>query len=216
MLGAIVFTLALALLPGDVPVDPKGRIDWTGAYIGVASLLLFNFVWKSVDPVPRRLAQRDTALMPGKQSGTRCRMADPVHLCPPRRRHHPRRRLHHLESKVRLFSDPPLRHLEGAFLWFDVGTSLLFFHVPRHLPLVPFSFQLENPELLPHPGRGILPTALYRGHWRSLFLCLAGRTYPSPVHHRNRQLGASHCQHIASGDTSISRHTGPCCSRASP
>ncbi|KAK3066982.1 hypothetical protein LTR53_016403 [Teratosphaeriaceae sp. CCFEE 6253] len=51
MLGAVVFTLALFLLPGDTPVDPAGRIDWIGAYLGVAGLILFNFVWNQAPAV---------------------------------------------------------------------------------------------------------------------------------------------------------------------
>ncbi|KAK3069709.1 hypothetical protein LTR53_011730 [Teratosphaeriaceae sp. CCFEE 6253] len=51
MLGAVVFTLALVLLPGDTPVDPAGRIDWIGAYLGVAGLILFNFVWNQAPAV---------------------------------------------------------------------------------------------------------------------------------------------------------------------
>lgn len=34
------------LLPHEVPVDKGGKIDYTGAFLGLSSLLLFNFVWK--------------------------------------------------------------------------------------------------------------------------------------------------------------------------
>jgi hypothetical protein len=45
MLGAFVFTAALCPIPKDDPVDPGGNIDWVGAYLDIAELILFNFVW---------------------------------------------------------------------------------------------------------------------------------------------------------------------------
>jgi MFS family permease len=46
LLGLLVFGLAVLSIPDDEPQDPKGKIDWIGAYFGVAALVLFNFVWK--------------------------------------------------------------------------------------------------------------------------------------------------------------------------
>lgn len=48
ILGFVVYSGALLSVPSDIPVDPKGSIDWIGAYFGVAGLILFNFVWKYV------------------------------------------------------------------------------------------------------------------------------------------------------------------------
>ncbi len=46
LLGAVVYGIAIASVPADEPVDPKGGIDYGGAYLGVGGLILFNFVWK--------------------------------------------------------------------------------------------------------------------------------------------------------------------------
>jgi hypothetical protein len=46
LLGAVVYGVAIALVPADEPVDPKGTVDYGGAYLGVGGLILFNFVWK--------------------------------------------------------------------------------------------------------------------------------------------------------------------------
>jgi hypothetical protein len=46
LLGAVVYGVAIALVPADEPVDPKGSVDYGGAYLGVGGLILFNFVWK--------------------------------------------------------------------------------------------------------------------------------------------------------------------------
>jgi hypothetical protein len=48
ILGLVVFGSAILLVPGDEPQNPRGSIDWIGAYLGVAGLILFNFVWKYV------------------------------------------------------------------------------------------------------------------------------------------------------------------------
>ena len=40
----------MVTVPADEPVDPNGTIDWIGAYLGVAGLILFNFCWKYVSP----------------------------------------------------------------------------------------------------------------------------------------------------------------------
>ncbi|KAH6639609.1 major facilitator superfamily domain-containing protein [Boeremia exigua] len=45
MLGLTVYGTAIFLSPQDEPVDPNGKIDWVGAYLGVGGLILFNFVW---------------------------------------------------------------------------------------------------------------------------------------------------------------------------
>lgn len=46
MLGAIIFGAAVFVTPDDEPMDLDGKIDWIGVYLGVAGLILFNFVWK--------------------------------------------------------------------------------------------------------------------------------------------------------------------------
>ncbi|KAK9244495.1 hypothetical protein V1506DRAFT_522695 [Lipomyces tetrasporus] len=48
MLGAVIFTLFTFVIPGEPePCDKGGgRIDYLGAYLGVAGLILFNFAWK--------------------------------------------------------------------------------------------------------------------------------------------------------------------------
>ncbi|KAK4038322.1 aminotriazole resistance protein [Parachaetomium inaequale] len=45
LLGAVVYGVAIASVPADEPVDPRGRIDYGGTYLGVGGLLLFNFAW---------------------------------------------------------------------------------------------------------------------------------------------------------------------------
>jgi len=47
MLGAVVFALFILVVPNEPErMDPNGKIDLIGAYLGVAGLILFNFVWK--------------------------------------------------------------------------------------------------------------------------------------------------------------------------
>ena len=46
ILGTCVFALFFYVVPGEgVPLDPNGHFDYVGAYLGVAGLVLFNFVW---------------------------------------------------------------------------------------------------------------------------------------------------------------------------
>lgn len=46
------------VLPEEHPVDRGGKIDYIGAFLGLSSLLLFNFTWKSVHlPDPLSLLQ---------------------------------------------------------------------------------------------------------------------------------------------------------------
>ncbi|KAL8921864.1 MAG: hypothetical protein Q9172_003797 [Xanthocarpia lactea] len=45
LLGFVVYGAAILLVPEDKPVDPNGKVDWVGAYLGVGALILFNFVW---------------------------------------------------------------------------------------------------------------------------------------------------------------------------
>lgn len=46
MFGATVFIIAALSVPWDSPQDPGGKVDWLGAYLGVAGLITFNFAWK--------------------------------------------------------------------------------------------------------------------------------------------------------------------------
>ena len=48
LLGFVVYGTAIIAVKGDKPVNPHGVLDWVGAYLGVAALILFNFVWKWV------------------------------------------------------------------------------------------------------------------------------------------------------------------------
>jgi len=43
--GFVTYTVANLSIPNDPPPDPDGQIDWVGACLGVAGLILFNFVW---------------------------------------------------------------------------------------------------------------------------------------------------------------------------
>jgi hypothetical protein len=43
--GFVFFSGALMLVPEDEPQLPDMSIDWLGAYLGVAGLILFNFAW---------------------------------------------------------------------------------------------------------------------------------------------------------------------------
>ncbi|KAF7556465.1 hypothetical protein G7Z17_g1461 [Cylindrodendrum hubeiense] len=46
ILGTLVFTLFFFVVPSEAqPMDPNGTFDYIGAYLGVAGLVLFNFVW---------------------------------------------------------------------------------------------------------------------------------------------------------------------------
>lgn len=48
LLGFVVYGVAITAVDADIPIDPKGTVDWIGSYLGVAALILFNFVWKYV------------------------------------------------------------------------------------------------------------------------------------------------------------------------
>ena len=50
LLGFVVYGTAIIAVEADKSVDPHGVLDWFGAYLGVAALILFNFVWKWVSP----------------------------------------------------------------------------------------------------------------------------------------------------------------------
>ncbi|KAL6697389.1 major facilitator superfamily domain-containing protein [Trichoderma pleuroticola] len=52
IVGTVVFTAAWIFLPAeDQPLDPKGSIDYIGAYLGIGGLVLFNFVWNQAPAV---------------------------------------------------------------------------------------------------------------------------------------------------------------------
>jgi hypothetical protein len=44
--GAFVLGALWVLLPGERPVDRGGHIDWIGASLGTAGLIVFNVAWK--------------------------------------------------------------------------------------------------------------------------------------------------------------------------
>lgn len=44
--GFVIYPSALAICPADEPIDPKGKVDWVGAALGLSGLILFNFTWK--------------------------------------------------------------------------------------------------------------------------------------------------------------------------
>lgn len=46
ILGFVVYGVMAVIVPHDDPVQPEGKIDWIGAYLGVGGLILFNFTWK--------------------------------------------------------------------------------------------------------------------------------------------------------------------------
>lgn len=46
LLGSVIFGLFIMIVPGEPTLmDPVGKIDYIGAYLGVSGLILFNFVW---------------------------------------------------------------------------------------------------------------------------------------------------------------------------
>ncbi|KAK4115104.1 MFS general substrate transporter [Canariomyces notabilis] len=45
VLGSVVYGITIAFVPADEPLDPRGSIDYGGAYFGVGGLILFNFAW---------------------------------------------------------------------------------------------------------------------------------------------------------------------------
>ncbi|KAL7924334.1 major facilitator superfamily domain-containing protein [Trichoderma austrokoningii] len=45
VLGSVVYGAAIMVVPDDEPLDPGGTIDWVGAYLGMAGLIPFNFIW---------------------------------------------------------------------------------------------------------------------------------------------------------------------------
>ncbi|TCD60730.1 hypothetical protein EIP91_009624 [Steccherinum ochraceum] len=51
ILGAVVFIAAFLAAERDKPLDPDGKIDFVGAYLGMAALFLFKFVWNQAPAV---------------------------------------------------------------------------------------------------------------------------------------------------------------------
>ncbi|KAH8646689.1 major facilitator superfamily-domain-containing protein [Xylariales sp. PMI_506] len=50
--SSLAVTIPLAyLLPRELPVDRNGKIDYMGAFLGLGSLVLFNFVWNQAPAV---------------------------------------------------------------------------------------------------------------------------------------------------------------------
>lgn len=49
--GGVIFGLVWYAVPRDSPSDHRGKIDWTGAYLGLAGLILFCFVWNEAPSV---------------------------------------------------------------------------------------------------------------------------------------------------------------------
>ncbi|KAL2859396.1 MFS general substrate transporter [Aspergillus pseudodeflectus] len=45
IVGTVIFASLAVLLPSDYPVDKNGRIDWVGAFLGTAGLIVFNVSW---------------------------------------------------------------------------------------------------------------------------------------------------------------------------
>ncbi|KAH8900245.1 MFS general substrate transporter [Thozetella sp. PMI_491] len=50
-LTAAIFIGLYVLIPREIPVDKGGKIDYLGAFLGVSSLMLFNFVWNQAPSV---------------------------------------------------------------------------------------------------------------------------------------------------------------------
>ncbi|KAI1206993.1 MFS general substrate transporter [Annulohypoxylon truncatum] len=49
---SLIVTVALwALLPREVPVDPKGKIDWIGSFLALGGLIVFSVVWNQAPAV---------------------------------------------------------------------------------------------------------------------------------------------------------------------
>ncbi|KAH8797340.1 major facilitator superfamily domain-containing protein [Xylogone sp. PMI_703] len=51
LIGVIVYGIAIISVEDDRPLDSNGKIDWVGSYLGVAGLILFNFVWNQAPAV---------------------------------------------------------------------------------------------------------------------------------------------------------------------
>ncbi|KAL2839825.1 major facilitator superfamily domain-containing protein [Aspergillus pseudoustus] len=45
IVGTVIFVSLALLLPSDYPVDKNGEIDWVGALLGTAGLIVFNVAW---------------------------------------------------------------------------------------------------------------------------------------------------------------------------
>ncbi|EMR64151.1 putative efflux pump antibiotic resistance protein [Eutypa lata UCREL1] len=46
LFATVAFAILYKLLPYETPFDKSGKIDWIGAFLGTAGLILFNFTWK--------------------------------------------------------------------------------------------------------------------------------------------------------------------------
>lgn len=63
MFGAVLFAVLWFVLPPETVVDKEGNVDWFGAFLGLAALLLFNFVWNQA-PAVGWSASYEIALLP--------------------------------------------------------------------------------------------------------------------------------------------------------
>lgn len=47
--GAVIFGAAAIIVPAEeVTMDPNGKVDYLGSYLGVGGLILFNYSWTLV------------------------------------------------------------------------------------------------------------------------------------------------------------------------
>lgn len=52
ILGMVLFGALWFVLPNETVMNVDGDVDWFGAFLGLTSLILFNFVWKYGFQIP--------------------------------------------------------------------------------------------------------------------------------------------------------------------
>lgn len=85
--GAVIFGAAAIIVPAEeVTMDPNGKVDYLGSYLGVGGLILFNYSWtlvsvKTTNSIFTTSANVDIARPPSKAGVSAMSTSSSSFLC---------------------------------------------------------------------------------------------------------------------------------------
>ena len=174
----------------DIPIDPRGTVDWIGSYLGVAALILFNFVWKYVVEVHYYIQKNLTFSHPS----TTCWMEQSLRdrtspgVCPSFCR------LRILGNESRQGTNSTIQHLEGPLIrTFDVD-RFLFLHEPGYLLLVHECIYAKHSRRQSHSYWCAVLATYYRWLCNRFSRSVAGSSSISTGHNWLGMFGNGHYQ----------------------
>ena len=171
--GSVVFGAAAFIVPKEpVSMDPDGHVDYIGAYLGVAGLVLFNFSWTSVGAPLKGLIDLLSVL----QTSVYCRVDSCLHLCSSDCCISAHGTFLNMGRKICERADHAHECLVIALFQADVIIGILHVHERRHLFLVCHEMEYLYPTLLKPPYRGVLLDIRHRGNLRLLSECVISST----------------------------------------